>query len=78
MKKQMLTLFAVLLTVHPTYCQRLKEWIQQDKTQKEYLTEQIAQLKIYLELTEKGYNIAKEGLTVIGEIKRGEFKLHKK
>jgi len=77
MKKQMLTLFALLLTVHPTYCQRLKEWIQQDKTQKEYLTEQIAQLKIYLELTEKGYHIAKEGLTVIGEIKRGEFKLHK-
>ncbi len=49
----------------------------QNKTQKEYLIEQIAQLKIYLELTEKGYKIAKEGLTTIGQIKRGEFKLHK-
>lgn len=57
--------------------QTFKEWFRQKKTQKKYLIEQIAQLKIYLELTEKGYKIAKEGLTMIGDLKRGEFKLHK-
>lgn len=58
------------------YGQRFAEWFRQNKTQKEYLIEQIAHLKLYLELTEKGYQIAKEGLTTIGDIKRGEFKLH--
>ncbi|MCE6989534.1 hypothetical protein [Dyadobacter sp. CY323] len=57
--------------------QTFKEWFRQKKTQKKYLIEQIAQLKIYLELTKKGYKIAKEGLTAIGDLKRGEFKLHK-
>lgn len=57
--------------------QIFKEWFRQNATQKQYLIEQIAQLKIYLELTEKGYKIAQEGLTTIGDIKRGEFKLHK-
>lgn len=57
--------------------QTFNEWVRQKKTQKKYLIEQIAQLKIYLELTEKGYKIAKEGLTMIGDLKRGEFNLHK-
>ena len=57
--------------------QWFKEWFQQKKTQKEYLIEQIAQYKVYLELLEKGYSIAKEGLETIHDIKNGEFKLHK-
>ncbi|NIJ52180.1 hypothetical protein [Dyadobacter arcticus] len=57
--------------------QTFKEWFRQKKTQKKYLIEQIAQLKIYLELTEKGYKIAKQGLTAIGDLKPGEFKFHK-
>lgn len=77
MKKRIIIILAFLLLSTLSFGQRLKEWIQQNKTQKEYLIEQIAQLKIYLELTEKGYKIAKEGLTTIGQIKRGEFKLHK-
>lgn len=75
MRKQLIILGFVLLSSF-SQAQKLKEWIQQNKTQKEYLIEQIAQLKIYLELTKKGYKIAKEGLNTIGEIKRGEFKLH--
>ncbi len=57
--------------------QTFKEWFRQKKTQKKYLIEQIAQLKIYLELTEKGYKIAKKGLTAIADLKQGECKLHK-
>ena len=57
--------------------QKFKEWFRQKKTQKAYLIEQIAFLNLYLKLAEKGYDIAKDGLTTIGDIKRGEFKLHK-
>lgn len=57
--------------------QLFKEWFRQNRTQREYLKEQIAQLKIYLELTKEGYKIAKTGLNTIHQIKNGEFKLHK-
>jgi hypothetical protein len=70
-------LIAFLLLSNLSYAQRFKEWFRQKKTQKEYLIEQIAQYKIYLELLEKGYKIAKEGLETIHDIKNGEFKLHK-
>ncbi|WP_254412114.1 hypothetical protein [Dyadobacter diqingensis] len=76
MKNLTVTLLALLLS-NLCQAQNFREWFRQTATQKQYLIEQIAQLKIYLELTEKGYKIAKEGLTTIGEIKRGEFKLHK-
>lgn len=71
-----LILFLVL-SAQTVYGQKFKEWFRQKKTQRQYLIQQIAQLKIYLELTEKGYEIAKEGLTLISDIKDGEFTLHK-
>jgi hypothetical protein len=40
------------------------------------MLEQIAQLKVYLSLAEKGYSIAENGLHVIRDIKHGEFTLH--
>jgi len=75
--KKIATTLLMLMFSNLCPAQIFKEWFRQNATQKEYLIEQIGQLKIYLELTEKGYKIAKEGLTTIGEIKRGEFKLHK-
>ncbi|WAC13256.1 hypothetical protein [Dyadobacter pollutisoli] len=72
-------LLAIWLALLQTAChgQRFKEWFRQNKTQKQYLLEQIAQLKIYLELTQKGYRIARQGLATIHQLKNGEFKLHK-
>jgi hypothetical protein len=75
--KNILILLVLLLCSHNGCAQKVKEWLRQKKTQKQYLIEQIAHLKLYLELTEKGYKIAKEGLTTISSIKDGEFKLHK-
>lgn len=69
-------LISLLLLANLCQAQKVKEWLRQKKTQKQYLIEQIAQYKIYLELVEKGYKIAKEGLTTIHDIKNGEFKLH--
>ncbi|TLV01418.1 hypothetical protein [Dyadobacter luticola] len=75
--KGILILLTMIFINTTLQAQTFKEWFRQKKTQKKYLIEQIAQLKIYLELTEKGYKIAKQGLTAIGDLKRGEFKLHK-
>ncbi|WP_143016880.1 hypothetical protein [Dyadobacter soli] len=78
MKKKTL-LLAIWLTLALTSAQgqKFKEWFRQNKTQREYLKEQIVQLKIYLELTKEGYKIVKKGLATIHQIKNGEFKLHK-
>jgi hypothetical protein len=77
MKMLILLLAVVLIGSTSTYAQGLKEWFAQKKTQREYLIEQIGYLKLYLELAEKGYKIAQEGLTMISSFKRGEFELHK-
>jgi hypothetical protein len=37
---------------------------------------QIAALKAYADVAEKGYSLAEKGLQTIGEIKKGEFNLH--
>ena len=75
--KNVLVLLVLMFCSQVGCAQKVKEWLRQKKTQKQYLIEQIAHLKLYLELTEKGYKIAKEGLTTISSIKDGEFKLHK-
>lgn len=67
----------LIITAAPVKAQIVKEWLQQASTQREYLLEQIAELKIYLQATKKGYQIAKEGLSAISSIKKGEFDLHK-
>ena len=38
---------------------------------------QIALFQLYIGWIEKGYNIARSGLTLIGETKQGEFNLHR-
>ncbi|PUZ21595.1 hypothetical protein DCM91_16305 [Chitinophaga costaii] len=48
----------------------------QKKTQTKYLLQQIAELKVYLELLKKGYSIAQKGLKTINDIKQGDFHLH--
>lgn len=45
------------------------EWLRQKRTQRRYLIQQIAALKVYLEYLKKGYDIAQKGLTNIGNIK---------
>src|SRR4051794_30947843 len=50
--------------------------VQSKKTQKKYLLEQIAALKVYLGYLQKGYLITRKGLTTIGNIKQGDFNLH--
>ncbi|HEU5163887.1 MAG TPA: hypothetical protein VFU29_00015 [Chitinophagaceae bacterium] len=57
--------------------QTLAEWTEQKKTQIDYLLEQIAANKVAIDYVEKGYGIAKVGLSTIQHIKSGDFNLHR-
>lgn len=46
---------------------------QMDRTE---MIDQIAKLEYFLSQAEKGYQIARQGLTLIGDIKQGDFNLH--
>jgi hypothetical protein len=70
-----LILFAILST--GTKAQTFAEWFRQSATQKKYLLQQIAALQLYIGYAKKGYSIARQGLNTIGDIKHGEFDLHK-
>lgn len=48
----------------------------QKKTRRELLLEQIAALKVYTGYLHKGYEIAKNGINTINDIKHGDFDLH--
>ena len=56
--------------------QTFSEWFKQKRTQKKYLLEQIAALQAYIGHARKGYDIAKEGLGIIGRIERSNLDLH--
>lgn len=57
--------------------QTWSEFFKQKKTQIKYLTQQIAALQVYIGYVEKGYDITRDGLDFIGDLKDGEFSLHK-
>lgn len=74
MNKILIT-FAFIMMFQCASAQTWNEWFRQKKTQKQYLIQQIAALKMYLKYLKKGYDIAKKGLNVIGDIKQGKFDL---
>jgi hypothetical protein len=74
-KIAIIILMAVLCA--SAYSQTLAEWTQQKKTQIEYLLDQIAANKVFIDYAQKGYAIAKLGLNTIEDIKSGDFNLHR-
>ena len=74
MNKIILTVL-VGICFHAANAQTWDEWFRQKKTQKKYLIQQIAALQVYLKYVKEGYDIAKKGLNVIGDIKQGKFDL---
>jgi hypothetical protein len=61
----------------PVRAQTFNEWFKQKKTQKAYLIQQIAALKVYLEYLKDGYDIVKKGMNIVGDIKEGNYNSHK-
>lgn len=72
------SLFILLLSAFASTvkAQTFDEWFKQKKTQKKYLIQQIAALKVYTGYLQKGYLIARNGLNTISNIKNGELHLH--
>jgi hypothetical protein len=66
----------LIVSGHLSQGQFLGGFFSQKQTELKYYLQQIAALKLYAGFLEKGYSIAREGLTVIAEIKNGEFNLH--
>jgi hypothetical protein len=73
--KYVCILIAGMLLSTSTSAQTWNEWFRQKKTQKKYLIQQVAALQLYLKYLKEGYDIAKKGLNVIGDIKEGKFDL---
>lgn len=76
MKKILFAAVLMVLAVGNLQAQTFSEWFSQNKTQKKYLLQQIAALKVYTDFAQKGYKIAKDGLSAFGAITGGEFNLH--
>ena len=75
MKKiTLILLFSI--SIHKGRAQTFAEWTQQKKTQIKYLEQQIVGLEVYTTYLQKGYKIAGEGLSVISDIKNGDFNMH--
>jgi hypothetical protein len=70
---RLILIFAFVFCVNVLSAQTFNEWFRQKKTQKQYLLQQIAALKVYLDYLKKGYKIVDKGLTVVGDIKQGKF-----
>lgn len=76
--KKLVLVICILSAYSSTYGQSaITSFFSQKKTQRKYLAEQIAALKVYKDYLEKGYKIAKAGLNTISDFKNGEFNLHK-
>lgn len=76
MKK--IVMFSVMISLSfAVAAQTTAEWTRQKKTQRKYLLQQIAALKVYSGYVSKGYSIAKNGLYVINRIKEGDFSMHR-
>jgi len=76
MKKIFLAVMLLMAAGGSLYAQTWSEWFRQNSTQKKYLLQQIAALKVYIDYGQKGYSIAKNGLNGIGNFAGSEFNLH--
>lgn len=76
MKKTIITVAFVALWLSPITAQTSDEWLNQKSTQRKYLLQQIAALKVYISYAKKGYNIVSGGLNTIRDIKKGDLNIH--
>jgi hypothetical protein len=74
--KHLTVLFLSLVLAVSAQGQTFQEWFNQKSTQRKYLLEQIAALKVYSGYLKKGYSIAKDGTNLISDIRHGDFGIH--
>lgn len=76
MKKLCMFLLLLAPVVTGLKAQTFSEWFRQKKTQKNYLMQQIAALRVYVDEAQRGYEIIREGMTRISDFTGGELGLH--
>lgn len=76
MKKLLILLIFLVASIPIANAQTWSEWTKQKKTQRKYLRQQIAALKVYGGYLKEGYKIVRNGLNTVGSFTRGEFSLH--
>jgi hypothetical protein len=76
MKKLTILIAVVFIYSQSVTAQALAETLNQKATQKQYLLQQIAALKVYIGYAKKGYNIVSSGLHTIRDIKKSDFNIH--
>src|SRR5687767_12661698 len=74
--KELILTFSMVISVCFGFSQNTEEWMNQGKTQTKYLLRQIAAVKTYIGLIQKGYNTVRDGLNIIADIKSGDFTIH--
>jgi hypothetical protein len=78
MKKILLLIIvAFILNCTSARAQEWDEWFSQTSTQRKYLFQQIAALRVYLDYLKKGYNIVQKGWTTVENITNGNLNLHR-
>ena len=75
--KKLIILFAIIfICLNSLTAQIISETFNQKATQRQYMLQQIAALKVYISYAKKGYNIVSGGLHTIRDIKKGDFNIH--
>lgn len=64
------------LSVGQTISFRLSDLFGQNKKERNQTLSQIAQLQLYLNAARQGYNLVKDGLHTIHQVRNGEFTVH--
>src|SRR5262245_34358685 len=72
---RMLLIVGLIVFSQAAVGQNVDEWLRQKRTQRKYLIQQIAALKVYLGYLKEGYDIAKKGQKIVVDINQGKFDL---
>jgi hypothetical protein len=66
----------IFLSLQCLHAQGLSNFFSQKEADIKWLLKQIALLQVYIGEVKTGYGVVKKGLTLIGDIKKGELNLH--
>jgi len=76
MGKRLVMSVVLVCSMIQVNAQTFGEWFRQNATQRKYLLEQIAALKVYSGYLSKGYGIVRDGAGLVGDIRGQDLSMH--
>jgi hypothetical protein len=76
MRPVFISILIIIVAFDNVEAQNQQEWLQQNRTQRKYLIQQIGALKAFEQSLKIGYQVSTTGLSVIQSIKRVDWNLH--